>query len=267
MELETWRILVLLFSSLFIGFIGGCVGMALGVVRVPIMTFLGVDPLIAAGSNLFISILGSIGALWPAFVEKRILWKIVILVGIPTFFGSFLGAYYASNFSQWILLILIGTILFLSAISIILMSSFDLIVKERKNRENLTYVKISKLGILREGIIGGTIGFIGGAVGVALGVLRVPALVYILKIHPRLSGGTNLAISIIMSLFGFMGHSISRNYDIGIIVIMGISAFIGMYFGSRFVGRFDPLKLRLGIGVILLFVSPFVFYDAFSRIQ
>ena len=52
--------------------------------------------------------------------------------------------------------------------------------KERKNLESLTYVKIGKFGILREGIIGGTIGFIGGAVGVALGVLRVPALVYIL---------------------------------------------------------------------------------------
>ena len=266
MELELWRILVLLFSSLLIGFIGGCVGIALGVVRVPIMTFLGIDPLVAAGSNLFVTLLGSIGGLWPAFTQKRIVWRVVILVGIPSLFGSFIGALYAGNFSQFILLILIGAILFLSAISIILVSSFELFKKDRKDSNEVLKIKIGKFGFIRESIIGVGIGFVGGAVGVALGVLRVPALVYILKMHPSLSGGTNLAITIIVSLFGFMGHSIGNNYDIDIIIIMGISAVIGMYIGSRLAGSFDPLKLRLGIGVLLLFVSPFVFYDAFTRI-
>ena len=266
MELELWRILVLLFSSLLIGFIGGCVGIALGVVRVPIMTFLGIDPLVAAGSNLFVTLLGSIGGLWPAFTQKRIVWRVVILVGIPSLFGSFIGALYAGNFSQFILLILIGSILFLSAISIILVSSFELFKKDRNDSNEVLKIKIGKFGFIREGIIGVAIGFVGGAVGVALGVLRVPALVYILKMHPSLSGGTNLAITIIVSLFGFMGHSIGNNYDIDIIIIIGLSAVIGMYIGSRLAGSFDALKLRLGIGVLLLFVSPFVFYDAFTRI-
>ena len=79
------------------------------------MTFLGIDPLVAAGSNLFVTLLGSIGGLWPAFTQKRIVWRVVILVGIPSLFGSFIGALYAGNFSQFILLILIGSILFLSA--------------------------------------------------------------------------------------------------------------------------------------------------------
>ena len=138
--------------------------------------------------------------------------------------------------------------------------------KDRKDSNEVLKIKIGKFGFIRESIIGVGIGFVGGAVGVALGVLRVPALVYILKMHPSLSGGTNLAITIIVSLFGFMGHSIGNNYDIDIIIIMGLSAVIGMYIGSRLAGSFDALKLRLGIGVLLLFVSPFVFYDAFTRI-
>ena len=148
MELELWRILVLLFSSLLIGFIGGCVGIALGVVRVPIMTFLGIDPLVAAGSNLFVTLLGSIGGLWPAFTQKRIVWRVVILVGIPSLFGSFIGALYAGNFSQFILLILIGAILFLSAISIILVSSFELFKKDRNDLQKIVekkYPKVSRL--------------------------------------------------------------------------------------------------------------------------
>ena len=38
---------------------------------------------------------------------------------------------------------------------------------------------------------------------------------------------------------------------------------IGMFAGSRMGGNVDPTKLRLAVGVVLLLVSPLVFYDAF----
>ena len=38
---------------------------------------------------------------------------------------------------------------------------------------------------------------------------------------------------------------------------------IGMFAGSRMGGNVDPTKLRLGVGIVLLVVSPLVFFDAF----
>ena len=40
-------------------------------------------------------------------------------------------------------------------------------------------------------------------------------------------------------------------------------AVVGMFAGSRLGGDVDPTKLRLAVGVVLLIVSPLVFFDAF----
>ena len=52
----------------------------------------------------------------------------------------------------------------------------------------------------REGVLGMVIGMIGGAVGVALGVLRLPALIQVLKMQPGMAAGSNLMITILVSL-------------------------------------------------------------------
>ncbi|GIT58581.1 MAG: hypothetical protein Ct9H300mP19_05290 [Dehalococcoidia bacterium] len=49
----------------------------------------------------------------------------------------------------------------------------------------------------------------GGAVGLALGVLRMPALVHVLKMKPSLAAGTNLALTILVGTSGFTGPLIS----------------------------------------------------------
>ena len=117
--IEDWQLITLFVASLFVGILGGCVGMALGVVRVPLMTLLGIDPLLAAGSNLMVSLMGSTAGSWPAFRQKRIIWTVVLIIGIPSIIGSFLGAFYANLFPHGYLLFLIGIILSLSSISII----------------------------------------------------------------------------------------------------------------------------------------------------
>jgi uncharacterized membrane protein YfcA len=38
---------------------------------------------------------------------------------------------------------------------------------------------------------------------------------------------------------------------------------IGMLAGSKMGGNTDPTKLRLVVGIVLLVVSPLVFFDAF----
>ena len=117
--IEDWQLITLFVASLFVGILGGCVGMALGVVRVPLMTLLGIDPLLAAGSNLMVSLMGSTAGSWPAFRQKRIIWTVVLIIGIPSIIGSFLGAFYANLFPHGYLLFLIGIILSLSSISMI----------------------------------------------------------------------------------------------------------------------------------------------------
>ena len=117
--------------------------------------------------------------------------------------------------------------------------------------------------IAREGVLGFVIGLIGGGVGLALGVLRMPALIHVLKMRPSLAAGTNLALTILVGSSGFTGHLIRGRVDWLLVSVIGIPAMIGMFAGSRMSGNVNPAKLRLTVGLVLLAVSPLVFYDAF----
>ena len=53
---------------------------------------------------------------------------------------------------------------------------------------------------------GWPIGALGGAVGLILGSLRLPALIRVLRMDPRAAVGTNLTIGFAMGSVGWIGH-------------------------------------------------------------
>ncbi len=81
--------------------------------------------------------------------------------------------------------------------------------------------------------------------------------------RPSLAAGTNLALTILVGSSGFTGHLIRGRVDWLLVLVIGIPAMIGMFVGSRMSGNVNPAKLRLVVGLVLLVVSPLVFYDAF----
>lgn len=255
----------LVIMSLVVGIVGGIVGIALGVVRLPVMTLIGIDPLIAASTNLFVSVLGSVAGSWPAILQRRIVYRVVIIIGIPAVLGSFVGGLYADLVSRVILLTIVALLLLWSSTAMIIRAVAELRNSNgsaktddpRAGRGDLTPKKV-----VRESILGVVIGLIGGAVGLALGVLRMPALVHVLKMKPALAAGTNLALTILVGVSGFTGHLISGRVDWLLVSAIGAPAMIGMFAGSKMGGNVDPTKLRLAVGIVLLAVSPLVFFDA-----
>jgi uncharacterized membrane protein YfcA len=254
--------------SLIVGVVGGIVGIALGVVRLPVMTAIGVDPLIAASTNLLVSVLGSFAGSWPAILQHRIVFRVVLVIGIPAIAGSFIGGLYADLVSRTVLLTIVALLLVWSAAMMILRATSELRGKAVSHKEsnddsNAGRGDLNRKTIARESVLGFGIGLIGGAVGLALGVLRMPALIHVLKMRPSLAAGTNLALTILVGSSGFTGHLIRGRVDWLLVSVIGIPAMIGMFAGSRMSGNVDPTKLRLVVGLVLLAVSPLVFYDAF----
>lgn len=253
--------------SLAIGAVGGVVGIALGVIRLPAMIALGVDPLVAAGTNLLVSVVSSTAASWPALVQKRVVPRVVIVLGVPAMIGSLIGGLYADSAPIWLLLATVSAFLLWSSISLITRSVAILrhgavsgYADANGGRGEMTTKTV-----VREGALGMVIGLVGGAVGLALGVLRMPVLVHILKMDPALAAGTNLVITVFVGLAGFTGHLIEGRVDWTLVLVVGGTATVGMYFGSLVTGKFDPVKLRLAVGLVLLIVAPFVLFDALTR--
>lgn len=265
-EFSTVALVFLGIISLIIGVMGGLVGIPLGVIRLPAMTALGVDPFVAAGTNLLISVVGSTAASWPAFVQKRVDSKVVFVLGVPAIIGALIGGLYADIVPVWLLLSTVSFFLLWSSVSLI----FRSIAMMRETRGKIDAeinehrVNLDKVIMGREATLGGLIGLIGGASGLALAVLRMPVLMHSLKMDPGRAAGTNLAITIVVGLAGFTGHMIEGRFDWTIFIIVGGTAMIGMYFGSLMTGRVNPIRLRLFLGLILFLVVPFVFLHAFT---
>ena len=103
--------------------------------------------------------------------------------------------------------------------------------------------------------IGFGVGVLGGAVGLILGSIRLPAMVRILRVDPRIAAGTNLFIGFFMGALGWVGHVTRGQVDYPLLVMMGVAAMIGSYLGARLTGKVQLDTLILSMGGVLMVVG------------
>ncbi len=270
-DFPVWQLVLMAVISLGVGLSGGIVGIALGVIRLPMLTLFGVDPLIAAGTNLMISVMGSTFGTLEAFFDQRVAPVVVLAMGGPAIVGAFIGGYFADIVPIWILLTVVTLLMAWSALFLIAWSLRIMRIRRRYPAARLRRamaggndeftIQLDAKRVSREGAAGFAIGLIGGAVGLVLGVLRMPALLA-MKMDPHKAAGTNLAITVFVGIAGFVGHLLKGSVDWHLIGIVGIPGVIGMFVGTRLATRFDAPGLRLVVGIVVLLVAPAVLYGA-----
>ncbi len=274
-DLAAWQLTVMAAISLAVGLSGGIVGIALGVIRLPMLTLFGVDPLIAAGTNLMISVMGSTIGTLEAFFDERVVPRVVLAMGGPAIVGAFIGGYFADKVPIWILLTVVSLLMAWSALFLIAWSIRLMSIRKRypsvRTRRAFTgggggELKLDAKQVGRESFAGFAIGAVGGAVGLVLGVLRMPALLA-MRMDPHKAAGTNLAITVFVGIAGFVGHLLKGGVDWHLIAIVGIPGVIGMFVGTRLANRFDAPGLRLVVGIVVLLVAPAVLYGGFRNIN
>ena len=270
-DFPAWQLALMAAISLGVGLTGGIVGIALGVIRLPMLTLFGVDPLIAAGTNLMISVMGSTIGTLEAFFHQRVAPVVVAAMGGPAIVGAFIGGYFADVVPIWILLTVVTLLMAWSALFLIAWSVRIMRIRRRYPRATMhramtgsgydEKIELDAKQVSREGAAGFLIGVIGGAVGLVLGVLRMPALLA-MKMEPHKAAGTNLAITVFVGIAGFVGHLLKGSVDWHLIAIVGIPGVLGMYAGTRVATRFDAAGLRLVVGIVVLLVAPAVLFGA-----
>jgi len=140
--MELTYILVFLISAgiMFLGAISGGVGLVLR----PLLIFLGFPAINVVGSVRFAAIFGEIPSIYLLHKNKKIDWKLVLFLVIPTFIGSIIASIAVISILKNSLELIIGFVL--------LIVGFILLIKKNKGLEEKKY-KFSKKNHL--------IGFIG----------------------------------------------------------------------------------------------------------
>lgn len=99
--------------------------------------------------------------------------------------------------------------------------------------------------------------YLGASVGLVLGQLRLPVLVYWLG-SPVVGAGTSLAISTIAALVGAVHHARAGRVSIRLVLSIGAPSAIAAFVAARFAAALDPGLVKTAIGVALLVTSAFM---------
>ena len=258
-DFSTFEIILLSVLAFAVSYVSGMVGMALGVVRLPLLIAFGVGVPVAAGVNLAVSVVTAATSGWEHWRSRRIAWRVVLLIGVPSLLGAFVGGLTSGSIRIWILLALVTLVLMWSGVVALARA---LRSEERTgDTDQVTLPTTRRMAF--ETAVGFLIGLLGGAVGLVLGTVRMPALVNVLKLNPAIAIGTNTVIGLLVGASGFFGKLINGDIDLLLIALLGVTGMIGSYLGAIRTGRMNTNNLRLAIGVVLIAVAPFMGVRAF----
>jgi hypothetical protein len=216
-------------------------GLVLGTLRLPLIVLATGSPLTAAGTNIAVSAAAAGAGGLKHAREGRVDWRVVAWTAPPSVVGAVAGALLADDVSEDLLYVLISAVL--------LWSGVDLMFRPISPRSR------ERLRVLRGGGLAFLIGILGGAVGVILGTLRMPALVRSVGLDVRRAAGTNLVVGFVLGGAAFAVHAGGERVD-WVVLAAGLAGAIpGGWLGARATGRVSESALRLALGAVLLVVA------------
>jgi uncharacterized membrane protein YfcA len=230
-------LLLAFLGSLVAGYLGSMLGLVLGTLRLPLIVLAAGSPLAGAGTNIAISAAAAGVGGWRHAREGRVDWRIVAWMAPPSVAGAVLGALVADDVPERALFAAIALVLLWSAIDLALRP----VAPRPRERLRLAPAVASGFGI----------GVLGGAVGVILGTLRMPALVRAVGLDIRRAAGTNLVVGFVLGLAGFAAHAATLDVHWDILGAGLAGALPGAWLGARATGRLSEQVLRVALGVVL----------------
>jgi uncharacterized membrane protein YfcA len=252
-------------AAILIGLSLGMVGSGGSILTVPVLVYLmGVNPLLATTSSLFIVGVTSLVGGIRAYSKKRVDFKAVTEFGFPSIFSIFVTRHYLlpaipetlftiGNIvvSKEMFLMVVFAILMLAA-SIVMIRSHEEITTP-KEEEKIRHEKVLPLMLL-----GICIGVITGLLGAGGGFLIIPTLVLFLKLPMKRAVGTSLFIIAINSLFGFLFSLKQFEYNWTLIIIFTLLAIAGIFIGSKLAEKVSGISLKKSFGWFVLVMGIYI---------
>lgn len=236
------RDVALVFAGSFVaGALGSAVGLVLGTLRLPLLLVLSGSASSGAGTNIAISAASAASGGAAHARAGRVSWPTVAWMAPPSIAGAVVGALFGHTVPDSVLL---GT-----AAAAIVWNGIDLLFRPVKPRARAEPRRLLAV------VLGFGIGLIGGAIGVILGTLRMPALVRGVGLGLRQAVGTNLVVGFALGLFAFAAHAARLEVEWDLLGAGLAGALPGAWLGARLTAVVSEDTLRRGLGLLMLVVG------------
>ena len=228
-------------GSFVAGYLGAAVGLVLGTLRLPLILLLSGTASSAAGTNIAISAAAAASGSWEHARAGRVDWRIVAWMAPPSIVGAIVGGLTGHLVPEAILLATVAAVLAWNGVDLLFRPFHETPAEEPHIAPALGF--------------GFLIGLIGGALGVILGTLRMPALLRAVGLSAHRAVGTNLVVGFLLGVFGFAAHAARLEVEWGILVAGLAGGIPGAMLGARATGRLSEGTLRRALGIALLVIA------------
>ncbi len=233
------------------GVLGSMIGLGGGIIVVPVLTFAGFTPTLAASNSLFAAFSNAIASTISYSRQKRIEYSIGLKLGLLSIPGTILGAYISSDVTPEIFKILFGLVLIFSSIYIFL----------KRRIESRQYNTSKQVMLL---VIGASFfaGIISSFFGIGGGIIFVPLMMVAMGMGMKKAAPTSQLILLFASFSGLVTHSLLGHPDYFQSLLLAIGAFGGGLVGARLSLEIKERWLQILVSVVIIVAAIKLFIDS-----
>ena len=236
------------------GILGSMIGLGGGIIVVPVLTFLGFPPTLAASNSLFAAFSNAVASTFSYSRQKRIEYSLGLKLGLLSIPGTVLGAYVSSDVAPAIFKVLFGLVLVSSAVYIFLRKKIE--TKEKTLSKQMIVFAIGASFFA---------GIISSFFGIGGGTVFVPLMVVGMGMTMKKAAPTSQFILLFASLSGIIVHSILGHPDFMQAGLLAIGAFIGGLVGARLSLDIKERYLQFLVSSIIILAAIKLFIDSASE--
>jgi uncharacterized membrane protein YfcA len=236
------------------GILGSMIGLGGGIIVVPVLTFFGFPPTLAASNSLFAAFSNAVASTVSYSRQKRIDYSLGLKLGLLCIPGTVLGAYVSSDVTPAIFKILFGIVLVSAAFYIFLRKKIE---TKEKNLTKLTIIFVIAASFFA--------GIISSFFGIGGGIIFVPLMVVGIGMTMKKAAPTSQFILLFASLSGIITHSILGHPDFIQAGLLAAGAFVGGIIGARLSLDVKERSLQILVSAIIIIAAIKMFFDSVSE--
>jgi len=233
------------------GILGSIIGLGGGIIIVPVLTFFGFSPALAASNSIFAVFSNAIASSISYAKQRRIEYSIGFKLGLLSIPGTVVGAFISSEITPSIFKILFALILISASIYI-----FSKRKIEQKNYNLSKQIMILAIGASFFA------GIISGLFGVGGGIIFVPLLVVAMGLSMKNAVPTSQFILLFASASALLTHTILGHPDFYQALLLSVGAFVGGLVGARLSLEIKENSLKILISIVMIAVAVKLFIDS-----
>lgn len=233
------------------GVLGSMIGLGGGIIVVPVLTFLGFPPTVAASNSLFAALSNAVASTISYSKQKRIEISLGLKLGLLSIPGTVLGAIISTDVAPEIFKILFGFVLIASASYIFLRKKIE--SKEKRLSKQIMIFAIGASFFA---------GIISAFFGIGGGIIFVPLMVVGMGMAMKRAAPTSQLILLFSSLSGVIVHSLLGHPDFAQAGFLAIGSFAGGLVGARLSLDIKERYLQIIVSVVILIAAAKLFLDS-----